>query len=71
MRNNERKKEQDVVIAGGELVTNSEKVGKKDLKKIYTRNRLQYDYVNNLIKVMSCQQSLLLCLTNNRTEINY
>ena len=39
MRNNERKKENDVMIAGGELVTNSEKGGKKNLKKTYSQER--------------------------------
>ena len=39
MRNNERKKEKDVVIACGKLVTNSEKGGKKNLKKMNTQER--------------------------------
>ena len=39
MRKNERKKEKDVVIADGELVKNSEKGGKKNLKKTNTQER--------------------------------
>ena len=39
VRNNEGKKEKDVVIAGGELVKNSGKGGKKNLKKTNTQER--------------------------------
>ena len=41
VRNNERKKEKDISIAGGELVKlkNSEKGGKKNLKKTNTQER--------------------------------